>query len=352
MKERLNKVKAKLEILDIPALLISKKENQIYLSGFHSSNCYLIITKDKNYLLTDFRYFEAAGNLAPLYEPVLTGKEDTLFTFLQEMKFEKLAIEEEIISLSFYKELRDAFKGEIYSGDGIIEEIRIVKDEGELNSIAKAQSIADQCFSHILNYIRPGLTELEVAVEIEMYLRKHGAERLSFDTICVSGIRTSLPHGEPSDKVLKKGEFITLDYGCVIDGYCSDMTRTIALNSVSQEQKDIYNLVLEAQITGCNAIKAGIPCFDADKIVRDIISEAGYGSQFGHGTGHGVGLEIHEAPTLNPKSKDILKENMVVTIEPGIYLPGKFGVRIEDLAFVTPSSIINITKSNKELIVI
>jgi Xaa-Pro aminopeptidase len=161
-----------------------------------------------------------------------------------------------------------------------------------------------------------------------------------------------LPHGEPSNKKLELGDFVTLDYGCVIDGYCSDMTRTVALGSVTQEQREIYELVLKAQEAGCKAISAGVSCYDVDKVARDIISDAGYGDAFGHGTGHGVGLEIHEAPTLNTKSKEVLESNMVVTIEPGVYLPKKFGVRIEDLAIVTSSSIINTVKSKKELIIL
>lgn len=204
----------------------------------------------------------------------------------------------------------------------------------------------------MLNYLKPGLTELEAAFELEMFLRKEGAQALSFDTILVSGVRTSLPHGVPSEKKLEKGDFITMDFGCIVDGYCSDMTRTVALGKVSQEQKEVYNIVLEAQKNGCDAIRQGLSCRDADKACRDIITDAGYGEFFGHGTGHGVGLEIHEAPTLNARSDEVLEENMIVTIEPGIYLPKQFGVRIEDLAIVTASGIINLVKSDKELIVV
>jgi len=352
MVNRLNRVKAQMELMDISALLVTKKENQIYLSGFHSSSCEMIITRDKNYLLTDFRYIEAASEKSPLYEAVLTDSSYTLHEFLKESDIKKLAVEEKCITVSAYNELKNNTDCELISGDGIVEDVRIVKDDSELESIAKAEALGDLCFSHILSYLKPGLTEIEVATEIELFLRKNGAERLSFDTICVSGERTSLPHGEPSNKKLKKGEFVTLDFGCVVDGYCSDMTRTVALGSVTQEQRDIYNLVLQAQKAGCDEIKSGVSCFAADKTVRDIIAAAGFGSEFGHGTGHGVGLEIHEAPTLNPRSKEILRENMVVTIEPGIYIPKKFGVRIEDLAIVTDSGIINTVKSDKELIII
>lgn len=354
MRERVEKVRAAMEKAKIPALLVTKPENQVYLSGFHSSNCWLILTADKNYLLTDFRYIEEARELAPLYEPVLvfSPRDYTVVSFLAELAPERLAIEEGTVTVSFYKELKDGVSFDLIGAAGIIEEIRAVKDERELASIAKAEALGDECFTHMLSVLRPGLTEREAAFEIELFLRKNGAERLSFDTICVSGVRTSLPHGGPTDKILEKGEFVTLDFGCVVDGYCSDMTRTVALGPVTREQREVYELVLKAQKAGCDAVRAGISCREADQVVRDIISDGGYGEAFGHGTGHGVGLEIHEAPTLNTRSEETLKENMTVTIEPGIYLPKKFGVRIEDLAIVTASGIISLSKSEKELILL
>jgi Xaa-Pro aminopeptidase len=352
MDHRIDKVRSLLRSKDIPALLVSKKENQYYLSGLKSSNCYIVITDDNSYLLTDFRYVEAANDLSGSFEVVLINNEYTVFNFLQELAPSKLALEEKTVTLNFYKELKNSVESSLISGDGIIEEIRTVKDENELTAISKAASLNDLCFEHILNYLRPGISELEIALEIEMFLKKNGAERLAFDTICVSGVRTSLPHGQPSEKLLKRGELVTLDFGCVVDGYCSDMTRTVAIGNISEEQREIYNIVLEAQKTGCKAARAGLSCKELDKLVRDFISDAGFGGEFGHGTGHGVGLEVHEAPTLNPTSDDILVENAVITIEPGIYLPKKFGVRIEDLAIITSSSIINRVRSNKELIII
>ncbi len=352
-KKRIERLKLEMKEKEIPALLVQKAENSVYLSGFRSSNCTLIFIEDKNYLLTDSRYIEAAEELSPLYETVLTTKEKSLFTVLKNLNLDRLGFEEEFSTVSFYKELLQCFdeqKERLLRGDGLIEGLRAVKDEQELVSIKKAEALGDLCFSHMLGVLRAGMTERAAALEIELFLRKNGAERLSFDTICASGKRSSLPHGEPTDKCLEKGDFVTLDFGCVVDGYCSDMTRTVALGKASEEQKEIYSIVLAAQTAGCNAVKAGLSCFDADKIVRDVISQAGYAEYFGHGTGHGVGLEIHETPTLSPSSKEILKEGMVVSIEPGIYLPKKFGVRIEDLAIVTVSGIINTTKSMKELI--
>ncbi len=352
MQSRLKKVKATMAERDIPALLISKPENQVYLTGFQSTNCHLVITPDTNYLLTDFRYIEAAGELAPLYHIVLIDPHVTLYSFIKDLGMKQLAVEEEVLSYGNYKKLAEASGCSILSGDGIVERARIIKDESERNAIKRAQQIADKGFAHMLDYLRPGLTELEAAFELEMYLRSQGAESLSFDTILISGVRTSLPHGTPSTKKLEKGDFITMDFGCVVDGYCSDMTRTVALSSVTPEQREVYQIVLEAQREGCRVIRSGLSCKDADKTCRDIITDHGYGEFFGHGTGHGVGLEIHEAPTLNGRSIEVLEENMIVTVEPGIYLPRKFGVRIEDLAIVTASGIINLVKSEKELIIL
>ncbi len=227
-----------------------------------------------------------------------------------------------------------------------------IKNEKEIDRISKAAALGDRCFSHILGYIEPGMSEKQVASEIERFLFDHGAEGLAFDTISVSGERTCLPHGEPTDKLIGKGEFVTLDFGAVIDGYCGDMTRTVAIGSASEEMRRVYEIVLEAQLAAIDFIKAGVSCFDADKVARDIIAKAGFGDEYPHGLGHGVGTLVHEAPTLNAKSTEILEKNMVITIEPGIYIPNRFGVRIEDLAIVSDFGIINKVESKKELIIL
>jgi len=229
---------------------------------------------------------------------------------------------------------------------------KMVKTPEQLLNIMKAAAIGDMCFTHILGFIRVGMTEIQVSDEIERVLRLLGAEGLSFPTICVSGERTNLPHGEPTDKLIEDGDLVTLDFGAVYNGWCGDMTRTIAMGHVTEEQKKVYNIVLAAQLAGIDACKAGEKCFDVDKASRDIIEKAGYGEYFPHGTGHGVGTEVHELPFLNRESKEILEENMPVTIEPGIYIPENFGVRIEDLAIVTSFGIINTVKSAKDLIIL
>ncbi|MDD4563893.1 MAG: M24 family metallopeptidase [Eubacteriales bacterium] len=228
----------------------------------------------------------------------------------------------------------------------------MIKNEHEIQSISRSAALGDKCFSHILGFIEPGMSEKQIAAEIERYLFEHGAEKLAFDTISVSGERSCLPHGEPSDRIVKKGEFLTLDFGAVVDGYCGDMTRTIAIGSVTPLMRKIYDIVLESQLAAIDVIKAGVSCYDADKTARDIIVKAGYGDNFTHGLGHGIGTQVHEEPRLNTKSEEILQKNMAITIEPGIYLPGLFGVRIEDLAIVTDFGIINKVNSKKDLIIL
>lgn len=228
----------------------------------------------------------------------------------------------------------------------------MVKTPDELMKILKAATMGDMCFTHILQFIEPGMTEKMVADEIEKTLLSYGVEGLSFPTICVSGVNTTQPHGEPSDKVIEDGDFVTMDFGAVVDGYCGDMTRTIGIGHLSEEQIKVYDIVLHSQMAGLAACKAGVRCSDVDAASRDIIKEAGYGNYYIHGTGHGVGTEVHEAPTLNPKSEEVLEEYMPVTVEPGIYIPDKFGVRIEDLAIITEFGIINAVKSQKSLIII
>jgi len=234
----------------------------------------------------------------------------------------------------------------------VTESSNMIKTPEELMSIFKAAAIGDMCFSHILEFLKVGMTEIEVAKEIERVLYSLGTEGLAFPIICVSGERTNQMHGEPTDKVIEEGDLVTLDFGAIIDGYCGDMTRTVAMGFVTDFQREIYDLVLKAQLAALSACKAGARCFDIDKIARDIITEAGYGEMYIHGTGHGVGREVHEPPTLNAKSEEVLEEYMPITVEPGIYLPDKFGVRIEDLAIVTKFGIINAVKSTKDLIIL
>ena len=233
-----------------------------------------------------------------------------------------------------------------------IDSIRRAKSEEEKECILTAQKIAENAFEHILTFIKPGVTEKQIALELDFYMLSHGAEAVSFETIAVTGAKSSMPHGVPDETVVKNGDFITMDFGAVYKGYHSDMTRTVAVGEVTEEQKTVYETVLKAQKNALSVLKKGLPCSEADKAARDIIDKAGYGDYFGHSTGHGVGVEIHENPTLAPKSTDILEIGDVVTVEPGIYLPGKFGVRIEDMALITEKGYENLTSTPKELIIL
>jgi Xaa-Pro aminopeptidase len=229
---------------------------------------------------------------------------------------------------------------------------KMIKGPKALLAIAKAEALGDACFSHILPFIKPGVSEMELAAEIERFLLAGGAEGLAFPTICVFGEHSAEPHGTPGSRRLEKGDLLTMDFGAVVDGMCGDMTRTVAVDRVSPLQREVYETVLRAQEAALAVLREGVRCDFADKAARDVITDAGFGEYYIHGTGHGVGREVHEAPTLNAKSEEVLMENMPVTVEPGVYIPGKFGVRIEDLAIVTKFGIINLTRSEKQLMIL
>jgi Xaa-Pro aminopeptidase len=273
-----------------------------------------------------------------------------LADLITELKIENLGFEEEVVTFSQYSSFKEKFNCELTPLDGMVENIRVIKNEAEIASIKKAAEIADNAFEHMRKFIKVGMTELEIALELEFFMKKQGAKFLSFPSIVASGYRSSLPHGEPTNKVVQNGEFLTLDYGCVFEEYCSDMTRTFVIGQPDEKMLEVYNTVLEAQLLALEAIKPGVKASLIDKIARDYITKKGYGDYFGHGLGHGVGREIHEAPSVNSKSEIILSAGMVITDEPGIYLPNFGGVRIEDLVVVTENGCETLSKSNKQLI--
>lgn len=356
VKKRLNALKSKMIKENADAFIVTKAENKYYLTCFHSTSFDIIITQGDNYLLTDFRYIEAAQSLKDIYKIIETNRDYGLKDFLKNMEkqgLRNIALEFKDASVDFYRTVEGNMpSAALKAFDGVVEKIRSVKDDAEIEYTAEAERIGDEAFSYILGIIRPGISEKEIALRLELKMRELGASGLSFDTICVSGVRTSLPHGEPSEKLIEPGDFVTMDFGCRYMGYCSDMTRTVAVGRVSDEQRSVYETVLRAQLAGLDAVRAGAKAIEVDAAARRVITDAGCGEYFGHGTGHGTGLEIHEAPTANTKSKDILEENMLLTVEPGIYMAGRFGVRIEDLCVVKESGIIDLTKSEKRLIVI
>lgn len=341
---------------DIDGILVTSELNQYYLTGFNYTDGYVLITRGKSYLITDFRYVEAALAQAGKEFEVVMPESSMLLeikNLLAENGVKKLYFEDNTLSYAAYLKFSELFEGVelVHGGSAIIENQREFKTADELEIIARAQAITDAAFEHIIKFIKPEMTELEVALELEFFMRSKGAQSVAFDTIAVSGAASSLPHGTPQARKLERG-FFTMDYGARLDGYCSDMTRTVVLGKADDEMKKLYNTVLEAQKAGIEMIKLGESCMAVDKAARDIIENAGYHGCFGHGLGHGVGMFIHEAPRLSPKvSPDKkLEVGHVVTCEPGIYVLGKYGCRIEDMLAVTESGTINFTKSPKELI--
>lgn len=341
------------------ALFISNGNNVYYFSGIQNSEGRILVTSDEVYLLVDFRYSETARkncrNCTVIEFKSLI--EDTK-SLLKKHNIDTLFIEADEISVSAYNRLIREFNTSgvsIVSNDTLsrkISNLRIIKSKDEIDFIDTAQKITEKAYTEVLNYLKPGVCERKIAIELEYLMKQYGAENVSFDLITITGKKTSLPHGVPSDGIVMEGDFFTMDIGALYKGYHSDMTRTVAVKSYSDEQKKIYDIVKEAQQTALNAVKAGVKAFDIDKIARDIIDSYGFDKNFGHSTGHGVGLDIHELPYANPRGDKILSENMVITVEPGIYLEGKFGVRIEDMVLVTESGYKNFATLTKELIVV
>ena len=344
--------------LSIPeggAYIIVSPENRRWLTGFASSDGYLLITKTDAVFLVDSRYIEAAQKqITACGSVLLTSLTEQLPELISKMGITALYTESQRLSVADFEKIKKISPCLCVAGDadGAIDTLRRIKTQEEKGKILKAQAIAEKAFDRILEFIKIGVTEREIALELDFFMLKNGAEAVSFETIAVSGKNSSMPHGVPSDKKIEKSDFITLDFGAVVDGYHSDMTRTLAIGEVSSKQAEIYETVLTAQLRSLETLKSGVKCFDADAAARDIIKDAGYGAYFGHGTGHGVGIEIHEAPRLSPKSDAILCAGDIVTVEPGIYLPDEFGVRIEDMAFITENGCENLTKSPKNLIIL
>ncbi len=338
------------------AFLIVSPENRRYLTGFESSDGYLLITADKSIFFTDSRYIEAArAKITDCHSvELLTSFKNQLPECAKKLGITKIFTEAEKLTVKQFEEISRALECECVAekADNEINTLRRRKNETEKNRIIAAQRIAEKAFEHILGFIKEGVTEREVALELDFFMLRNGASGLSFETIAVSGKNSSMPHGVPSDKKIQNGDFITMDYGAIVDGYHSDMTRTVALGEVSSKQAEIYETVLKAQDTALKILAPSVSCKDADLAARNIISQAGYGNCFGHGTGHGVGIDIHEAPTVSFRSSQVLSVGDIVTVEPGIYLPGEFGVRIEDMAYITENGFENLTNSPKNLLIL
>ncbi len=349
-----DKIKQIQNILDEnTAAIIMSDANRFYLTGFKSSAGYVVITKKDAVLLIDFRYFEKAKQTVKNLCLLLAEKP------LMQIKgiisgCEEIYIETDYVSLDMKNRLEKELEITVRNEDTLTKKIygmRAVKNDVEIKNIKNAQKLTDEAFSYILPKITQGVTEKEIALDMEFFMRQRGSEGVAFDFIVVSGKNSSLPHGVPTDKKIEVGDFVTMDFGAVINGYRSDMTRTVAVGRVTDEQRKVYNTVLKAQQAAIGAAAAGKICMDIDKTARDIIDKE-YKGCFGHGLGHSVGIDIHESPSFNTVDKTILKSGMVITVEPGIYLENKFGVRIEDMIIITDNGNINITESPKNLIIV
>ncbi|MDD7740326.1 MAG: Xaa-Pro peptidase family protein [Fusicatenibacter sp.] len=344
--------KQKLLGTGVQAVLITDPYNMRYLSGFRGGEGILYISENQNVLITDSRYTEAAGKESD-FTVIEENQEHKRSQILSECisRDEARVVGFEDLSMLYceYASLKEALSmvEEWKPLGSVVNALRAIKTEEEISYLRRAEEIGDIAFTKILEVIRPGITELEIAAELEYQMKKAGAENLGFETIVASGIHSSMPHAIPDTKKVELGDFVTMDYGCKYQGYCSDMTRTIVVGKANEKQKEIYNTVLKAQVAAEKAIRSGIEGWTVDKVARDIIGEAGYGKCFGHGLGHGVGLFIHEEPRFG---KNILEPNIVITVEPGIYVPGFGGVRIEDMGVIRENCFESFAHSPKELI--
>jgi len=350
---RLAKVRERLAAEGLNALLVTEPNNRRYMSGFSGTSGMVVITLQNTWLLTDFRYIEQASQQAPLFE-VVEHHGDAVHTLKQLLKdagAEKLGFDARHLTYAEYVKLAEELRPiQLVSTAEWVEQLRWVKEPEEIAQIRQAAAIADEAFRHVLTMLRPGLRERDVAAELEYKMRQLGASGPAFDTIVASGPRSALPHGVAGERVLAAGDLVTLDFGARYHGYCSDLTRTVALGSVDGRLKEIYQIVLEAQEIGLSKIRAGMTGREADALVRSHIAARGYGDAFGHATGHALGLDIHESPSLSKRCETVLQPGMVLTVEPGIYLPGLGGVRIEDDVLLTSDGLEVLTGAPKHLI--
>lgn len=340
--------------MELDGVIIFDELNQRYLSDFHFSDGLLLITAAHAELITDFRYIEAAEKGADREFRVSAPKDKSEFIkkLLSDEGVKRLGFEGGTLPYASLVELRKKHPDiEFVDIGDVIEKLRMIKTEAELHLIAEAQKITDAAFFHVVKHMTPSMTEIEVAAELEYFMRKSGAEGFSFDTIAVSGDASAIPHGTPRPIKLKRG-FLTMDFGAKLNGYCSDMTRTVVIGTADGDMKKLYNTVLSAQKAALDYLFVGADCGEADKRARDIINSVSeYNGAFGHSLGHSLGLLVHEAPNLSPKAFGRkMRAGEVFTVEPGIYLKGKYGCRIEDMVAITDDKVVNFTASTKELI--
>lgn len=351
----LKQIAAKLDEYGIDAMLVSSEPGEYYAVGFKGEG-YVVVARSECRYFTDSRYIEAAEKQVTGTSITMTDRTKNYRVLIQkaidDLGIQKLGFEDGYMTVAQHRQLSDAFTCELVPAQGLLSGLRAAKDQEEIALMTQAQRITERALDEILKFLKPGVTEKEVAARLTYDMLRFGAERMSFDPIVASGPNGSLPHAIPSDRVIQSGEFVTMDFGCVYGGYCSDMTRTVAVGEPTEEMRKVYNIVLEAQLAGIAAERAGVTGKSVDAAARKVIEDAGYGQYFGHSFGHSVGLEIHEAPNASVASEEILPAGAAVSAEPGVYLPGKFGVRIEDVTVFTADGCINLTKAPKELIIL
>ena len=349
------KIAAGLKDRGLDAMLITSEPGEFYAMGFHGEGVALV-TPDKTWYYTDTRYIEAAQALITGAEVALppkgVGYQKTVAQLVKDSGVSKLGFEEQYMSVADHKIWTENVEAEFVPASELLTELRQVKDADELAAMKEAQRITDEALLEILNFLKPGLTEQEVAARLTYIMARKGAERNSFDPIVACGANGSKPHAVPGPDVIQKGQFVTMDFGCKVGGYCSDMTRTVAVGQPSEEMEFVYNTVLKAQLAGIAAARAGVTGKEVHEAGAKVIEDAGYGDYFGHGFGHSLGIEIHENPGFHTRNEKPIPAGALLSAEPGIYLPGKFGVRIEDVIMLTEEGCIDITHSPKQLIIL
>lgn len=347
----MNGIKDILKDYGVNAALVITASNTFYLSGYESTNCRILITNDKDYFFTDMRYLEEAKNAIGDRFEVLLGGVEEIKGIVDDLGVKALGVEENV-SYGEYRSLEELFKGvEFVAVDEAFSKIRAIKTEREISLIKTAQSVTETAFNEILPFIKEGVTEIEIAARLEYIMLKNGCE-LAFDSIVAFGENGSKPHAHRSERKLRRGEFVTMDFGAKYKGYCSDMTRTVALGAVDERKARAYNAVLEANKLAEKAIKIGEKCCDIDAVARNYLAKFSLDKFFSHSLGHSVGVDIHEMPAFSPRCNEVLKEGMIITVEPGVYLEGDFGLRIEDMALVTKNGAEILTHAEKNLIVL
>ena len=340
----------------LDAILITDEKNQRYAANFPFTDGAVVVTRGGAWLITDSRYIEAAQKQAQGVQVLLYDRSRTLTSHIKDIlraeRVYALAAEDTKLSHARYLALERELGLELIPAGDLFEQLRASKDEEEISSMIEAQRISERALEEVLHIIRPGMTEREVASELVYRMLLNGSEGNSFDPIVVTGAKTSMPHGVPGDRVICEGDFVTMDFGSTKNGYCSDMTRTVAIGYATDEMKNVYETVLRAQLAGISSARAGVLGRDIDAAARKVIADAGYGAYFGHGFGHSLGLDIHEWPSANPSGDTPMPVGAVCSAEPGIYLPGRFGVRIEDVIVIREGGCENITKAPKELLIL